>query len=421
MYALIDCNNFFVSCERVYQPQLRSRPMVVLSNNGGCVVARSNDVKQYIPMGAAFYQYKKEAKANNILALRANFSLYADISHRVVEILKSINKDLDVYSIDEVFMRLPSGLTKQQYQQYAEDIKQQVAMRVQVPVSIGIASTKILSKVAIHMAKKFPEKTGGISIMDTEEKRIKALKWLPVGNLWGIGRKSAKKLQDMGVVKAFDFINLPHAVVKQRFSITALELLYGLAGRDIVRLPHLPYQQSVANTRSFAQKLISLEDVKERVSTFATMCAQKLRRQHLVGREVTVFIATQGHSSKLAASAKYDRSHTVRLPQMTNSDITISNYALLALQQIFASNVGYRRVGVVVNDITPDHQVQESFFNNETKEHRALMDTLDRINDRHGSNKVHLAVQNHTRAWGNDNFPISKAYNVSWDQLLEVS
>ena len=223
MFALVDCNNFYASCQRAFNPSLNKKPVVVLSNNDGCVIARSNEAKPFIPMGAVAFKYKSIFETNNINVFSSNYALYGDMSNRVMNTLREFTPDLETYSIDEAFLEF-TGFENYNLNDYGLKIREKVLNVTKIPVSIGIAPTKALSKVANKIAKKFTEKTSGVYVIDTEEKRIKALKWTKIEDVWGVGRQISKRLQSINVFTAYDFVNLSDDYVKSKFSIVELKL-----------------------------------------------------------------------------------------------------------------------------------------------------------------------------------------------------
>jgi len=259
MFALVDCNNFYASCERVFRPDLIGKPIVVLSNNDGCIIARSNEAKALkIPMGAPAYQYEKIFTENNVQVFSANFVLYGDMSSRVMNILSSYSPDIEIYSIDEAFLKL-NGFEKFNLQTYGQKIQRRVTKWTGIPVSVGIAPTKALAKVANRIAKKYPEKTKSVYLIDSEEKRIKSLKWLKIEDVWGIGRQHAKKLNAIKVNTAYDFTQLDDSWVRKNMAIVGLRLKQDLQGIPVLDLEELQAKKNIAVTRSFEKNYTELE------------------------------------------------------------------------------------------------------------------------------------------------------------------
>ncbi len=387
MYALVDCNNFYASCERIFNPSLNGKPIVVLSNNDGCVIARSNEAKKLgIPMGAPAFEHKELFDKNKVKVFSANFALYGDMSNRVMNILSNYAPNQEIYSIDECFLDLSGMLID--FQPYGIKMRTQVLQWTGIPVSVGVAPTKSLAKVANKIAKKFSERTGGCYVIDTEEKRIKALKWLPVDDIWGVGRQYAKKLRAMGVNTAYDFCNLDNNWVKKHMTVVGARLQDDLNGKAVIEMEVLEKKQSIATTRTFEFDYKSYDQLRERISTFASTCAEKLRKQQSMCNAIEVFIASNRFK---AQNEQYGRSIHLKLPFPTNSSIEIIKFATAGLKSIYKENIGYKRAGVILMDFVPEDEYQQSLFFNSNPKHKALMETMDKLNDRFGD-KVRIST-----------------------------
>ena len=280
MYALVDCNNFYASCERVFQPQLVWKPIVIFSNNDGCIISRSDEAKALgISMGAPEFKVRQELKEKNIQVFSSNYPLYGDMSQRVMKILEGFTPHTEPYSIDEAFMNF-DGIRIPDFHNYGLQMKIRIMKWLSIPVSVGFAETKALSKVANKIARKFPERTKGVYVIDTEEKRIKALKWTKIEDVWGIGFRLTKKMKANNINTAYDF-TLSHneAFIKKEMGVVGLRLKYELEGKSVLELDLPKDRKTIAITRSFAGNITTLDEMKERVSTFATVCSEKLRKQ----------------------------------------------------------------------------------------------------------------------------------------------
>lgn len=416
MFALIDCNNFYASCERVFNPTLIGKPIVVLSNNDGCVIARSNEAKPYIPMGAAAFKHKDVFKQHNINVFSSNYPLYGDMSQRVMNILSTFSPDIEVYSIDEAFLQL-KGFENYNLEDYGSQIITKVKRSTHIPISIGFAPTKGLSKIANKIAKKYPNRTKGVYVIDSEEKRIKALRWTKIEDVWGIGRRIAKRLKAIRVNTAYDFTQLHDEYVRKEFSVVGLRLKRELEGKPTLQLEEVKTKKNIATTRSFAKNLRQLNDLKERVSTFACSCAEKLRAQQSSCNAIMVFVQTNRHKKD---QAQYNRSISIKLPFASNSDITISQYANKALEAIYKEGYAYKKAGVLVMGIVPQNTIQQNLFENENPKHLALMKTVDDLNRKLGTKKIKLANQNIKKTWIMKQEKLSKKYTTDWNELLEV-
>lgn len=418
MFALIDCNNFYASCERVFRPDLNGKPVVVLSNNDGCVIARSNEAKEVgIPMGAPAFEYDKIFKDYQVQVFSANFALYGDMSNRVMNILSDYSPDIEIYSIDEAFLNL-KGFELFDLQSYGEEMRFKVTKWTGIPISVGIASTKALSKLANRIAKKYPKETNGVYIIDSDEKRIKALKWLKVEDVWGIGRQHSKRLKAIGVHTAFDFTQLSDELVKKQMAIVGLRLKHDLQGIPTLDLEEAQIKKNIATTRSFETNYTEFDQLAERVSTFASSCAEKLRKQNSCCNSLMVFIHTNGHRKDLP---QYSRNIVIKLPFATNSSIELAKFANLALKQIFKPGYAYKKAGVIVQDFTQADNIQQSLFENRDERHISLMQALDKMNTRFGQQKIRLASQDPKRVWKMKQEKLSPRYTTNLSDIITIN
>lgn len=417
MYALVDCNNFYASCERVFRPDLNGKPIVVLSNNDGCAIARSNEAKALgIPMGAPAYQFEKVFEEKGVYVFSANFALYGDMSHRVMDMLGTFTPDMEIYSIDEAFLSL-KGFEHLNLQQYGLTMRKKVLKGTGIPISVGIAPTKALSKVANRIAKKFTDRTGGSYVIDNEEKRIKALKWLAVEDVWGIGRQHAKRLRNVGVNTAFDFTQLPEEWVRRNMAVVGLRLQKELKGEPMLELDVPQAKKNIATTRSFDSNYTQFEQLKERVSSFAVSCSEKLRKQKSCCNALMVFVHTNRHREDLA---QYSRNIVIQLPFPTNSAIELSEFAVQALKQIFREGYAYKKAGVIVMDFTPIQNQQLNIFVNSNPKHGKLMQAVDHINRLQGPQKVRLATQDMKRIWKMKQEKLSPRYSTNLRDIITI-
>ena len=389
MYALIDCNNFYASCERVFNPSLIGKPIVVLSNNDGCVISRSNEAKACgIPMGAPAFEFKHTFELYDIHVFSANFTLYGDFSNRVMSILSDYSPEQEIYSIDECFLKL-TGIMDD-LTSFGLKMRNQVQKWTGIPVSVGIAPTKALAKVANRIAKKFTEKTGGSYVIDSEDKRIKALKWLVVDDVWGIGRRNAKKLKSIGINTAFDFCQQSKTWVLKNMTIVGIRLQDDLNGIPTLEMEPVELKQSIATTRTFETDYRTFEEVRERIVTFTVTCAEKLRSQHSLCNALTVFIESNRFREN---DEQYSNHAVMKLPFPTSSGIELSEFALQGLRAIFKKGIGYKRAGVILMNFVPDNEYQQSLFYKSNPKHTLLMEAVDKINTKFGQQKVRLATQ----------------------------
>ena len=417
MFALVDCNNFYASCQRVFQPNLVGKPIVVYSNNDGCVISRSNEAKALgVPMGAAAYQWEKFFEQNGIEVFSANFALYGDMSQRVMTILNDFSPEMEVYSIDEAFIKF-EGFERFNLQHIGESMHRRVTKGTGIPISVGIAPTKALAKVANRIAKKFPQHTNNVYLIDDEEKRIKALRWLKIEDVWGIGRKHAKRLQAIGIKTALDFTLLDDRWVQDNMAIVGLRLKRDLEGKPTLDLEEAQQKKNIAITRSFEGNHAERDFLEERISTFAVSCAEKLRLQKSCCNSVMVFIQTNRHRIDLP---QYNRSIVLNLPFPTNSSIEISNFALKALSVIFRDGYEYKRAGVIVQDFTDEDKTQMSLFENSDERHKKLMQSVDKVNAMFGQQKIRLGSQDPKKTWKMKQEKLSPNYTTKLSDIIVI-
>lgn len=417
MFALVDCNNFYASCERVFRPDLVGKPVVVLSNNDGCVIARSNEAKAVgVPMGAPAFEYEQLFKKHGVEVFSANFALYGDMSQRVMSVLSEFSPEMEIYSIDEAFLKL-EGFERFNLQDHGASMRKKVVQWTGIPISVGIAPTKALAKVANRIAKKFPEKTGNVFCIENEEQRIKALKWLKIEDVWGIGRQLSRKLQAIGVYNAFDFCALDSAWVKKNMSIVGFRLQRDLQGIPTLDLEEVQLKKNIATTRSFEQNYTDIENLKERITTFAVSCGEKLRKQKSACKSIMVFIHTNGFRKDLP---QYSRNIVIQLPFATNSSIELAHYAVKGLEKIFKQGYHYKKAGVIVQDFVPESHIQTGLFESRNVRHIPLMKAIDRLNNAFGQQKIRLASQDMKRMWKMKQEKLSPRYSTRLSDILKV-
>lgn len=417
MFALVDCNNFYASCERVFQPQLNNKPVAILSNNDGCVISRSDEAKAIgLPMGAPAFKYEQFFKANNVHVFSSNYPLYGDLSSRVMTILEQFTPDIEVYSIDEAFLQF-KGFDNYDFYDYGLQIRKRVLKWVGIPTCIGIAPTKALSKVANKIARKFPEQTKGVYVIDTEEKRIKALKWIKLSDVWGIGFRLAKRLKAKGCDTAFDFTQLSDDWILKNFSITEWRLKKDLQGIPTLKLDYRETKKAIATTRSFEYTYSDLDNIKERISTFATSCAEKLRKQGSSCHMILVILSSDSHKKHLE---QHRASQIVKLPYPTDSSLIISNCAVKAVSSIFKKGIKYKRAGVIVTGLIPTDNYQLNIFEHEDPKHKPLMHAIDSLNKKYEDYKIKLGNQDLERTWKMRQERLSPRYTTNINEILTV-
>ena len=418
MYALVDCNNFYASCERVFQPQLVGKPIVILSNNDGCIISRSDEAKALgISMGAPEFKVRQELKEKNIQVFSSNYPLYGDMSQRVMKILEGFTPHTEPYSIDEAFMNF-DGMRIPDFHEYGLQMKNRIMKWLSIPVSVGFAETKALSKVANKIARKFPERTKGVYVIDTEEKRIKALKWTKIEDVWGIGFRLTKKMQAKNIFTAFDF-TLPEneTYIKTTMGVLGMRLKYELEGKSVMEMEEPKDKKTIAITRSFSGNIKTISEMKERISTFATVCAEKLRKQKSCCYGVMVYLRKDKYNIE---RKKYNFLKIETLPFASNSSLTISNLAVKMLKTIFEEGEIYKKAGVIVTNIIPENQKQFHLFEEENPKHLKLMEVMDAYYKKTGERKIRLGNQDLQKTWKMKQDHLSKKYTTDIHHILEI-
>ena len=390
MFGLCDCNNFYTSCERVFRPDLEKRPVIVLSNNDGCVVSRCNLTKALgIKMAVPFYQIQDLVKKHNIAVFSSNYELYADISNRVMTTLSDFSPDTEIYSIDEMFIGL-SGFEHLNLKEYGTKIVETVLRNTGMPTCLGIAPTKTLAKLANHFAKKYPAYQR-VCLIETSEKIEKALKLTKIADVWGIGYQLSEKLNRQGIRTAFDFTQLSKGWVRKNMTIVGERTWRELQGESCISLETMqPNKQQICTSRSFGLPITKLEDMSAAVAGYAGQCAYKLRGQKSVAVSLMVFVTTNFFKKEMP---QYYNSKLVKLPVPTSSTGEIVMFARLGLEQIFKTGYSYKKAGVIITEITDESAIQGNiFYQTDMQKQNRLMKTIDRLNGSYGRDTVRIAA-----------------------------
>ncbi|RAR72745.1 Y-family DNA polymerase [Flavobacterium aciduliphilum] len=418
MYALVDCNNFYASCERVFQPHLNGKPIVILSNNDGCIISRSDEVKALgIPMGGPEFKVREELKRHQVHVFSSNYVLYGDLSSRVMKILEGFTPQVEVYSIDEAFLNF-DGMNLSDYQECGIQIRKRILKWLSIPVSVGFAPTKALAKVANKIARKFPQKTGGSYVIDTDEKRIKALKWTKIEDVWGIGYRLTKKMKATHILTAFDFIQPYHeAFIKKEMGVVGLRLKMELEGTSVLEIEEPKDKKNITITRSFDGTITTFDDMKERVSTFATICAEKLRKQKSCCHGIILYLRKDHHK---VDRERYSFYRMTTLPFASNSNITLSTTAVQLLKDLFEPGEFYKKAGVIVTQIIPEQQKQFHLFEEEDPRHQKLMEVIDAYHKKIGERKIRLGNQDLQRTWKMKQKYLSPKYTTDIKDVFTV-
>ena len=400
MYGIIDCDNCYVSCERVFRPDLKDKPVVVLSNNDGCVVARSNEAKKMgIKAGTPYFQLAEQFPNQKIVVFSSNYELYGELTSRVVSIIRKEAPAYFRYSIDECFVYL-DGMEKIDLKAWGEELHKKIKRNVGMPVSIGLAPNKTLAKMASHFAKKY-QGYRHCCMIDSDEKRIKALKLYPIDEVWGIGRRYAARLEALGVKTAYDFAEHNQTWVKATFNNIVIERTWReLNGEDCVPNEEMAKKKSICTSRSFNGMITDLDGLRTHVSNYAARCAEKLRQQGTVASIVGVFLNTNAFREDLP---QYWNFQEMRLVTPSSSTITIVKAANEVLQKLYRQGYNYKKAGVIVMGIGPNSPIQQDLFdiNAEQFEKMKRLDAvIDRINKVNGTETIVLGSQQYTQKDG---------------------
>ena len=417
MYALVDCNNFYASCERVFNPNLQGKPVAILSNNDGCVISMSDEAKALnLPFGAPIFKWEAFCKANTISVLSSNYPLYGDMSSRVMNILKQFTPDVEVYSIDEAFLKF-EGFENYDFDDYGLKIRNRILKWTGIPTCVGIAPTKALSKVANKIARKFPKETKGSYVIDSDQSRIKALKWTKIEDVWGIGNGLKKRLQAKGCKTAHDFTQLDDDWVRKTMSIVAWRLKKDLEGVSKIEMETPMRKKAIATTRSFDYTYDDINYIKERISTFATVCAEKLRKQGSSCHMIIVMLRSDRHKK---GAEQHKESTMISFSYPTDSSLLISKQAVKAVESIYKKGIRYKKAGVIVMGLVPTDNYQLDLFNKEDPKHKPLMSVIDRINKKYKAHKIKIGNQDLKRTWKMRQERLSPRYTTNIKDILIV-
>ncbi len=416
VFALIDCNAFYVSCERVFNPKLNNRPVVALSNNDGCIISRSKEAKALgIKMGVPLFKVKDIVEKEKVVVFSSNYTLYADMSRRVMNIISSSSPYTEIYSIDEAFVELSS--LPIDYESYAHQLRQTILQHTGIPVSIGIASTKTLAKVANHKAKKDDSLNGVCSLVNYNN-IDQILELTEVGDVWGVGRRLSKKLINHGIHNAKLLKNCSDSWIRKMMSVNGLKTITELRGISCIPLEEYSMtRKSCCTTRSFGKLLTNLEDIEQAVTTFARRAAERIRSESLAASCVSVFVRTNPFDKK---SAYYSNGASRTLSHPTHDSITIIETALLLTKRIFKNNYQYKKAGVLLSGLCDDSEIQETLFEKNYNQNSDLMSAIDAINYRYGRDTLQMASECKVGNWKQKRENCTRNYTTQIDRLLLV-
>ncbi len=417
-FALVDCNNFYVSCERVFNPQLIGKPVIVLSNNDGCAVARSNEAKALgIKMGVPVFQIRDTIRNNNVKVYSSNYALYGDMSNRVMQTLTRFTPEMEVYSIDEAFLDL-SNLSRIGFTNYGRKIKTTVERWTGIPVSVGMAGTKTLAKIANRLAK-YSKKANGVLDLTDSQYLDRALEMTEVGDVWGVGRRYAKFLTSNGISNARQLRDADDKFIQKKMGIVGIRLLNELRGISCYPLEQSPpRKQSTTVSRTFKHGIESLAELHEAAAAYVSSGAEKLRKEKLVAGVLIVYVMTNRFQEDY-----YYNSISTNLPVRTSDTAELIGYARDGLRKIYKKGCQYKKVGILLNDLGPENEIQASFFDTvDRSRSKKLMKAIDSINGDMGSGVIQYGSVglSHNQSWKTSFNQRSGSYTTHWDQLLEV-
>ncbi len=419
--ALIDVNNFYVSCERAFNPKLKDKPVVVLSNNDGCAVARSNEVKALgVGMGAPWFKFKDLAKQHGIVAYSSNYALYADMSNRVMSILRHYSPDQEVYSIDESFLDLTSFQSRDLIS-YAHEMRQRILQWTHLPVCVGIGSTKTLAKLANHCAKKRPHMNGVCNLNALPVNEVNHMfAEIEVGEVWGIGRQLAPKLKALGIQTVFDLKQANPERLRQQFSVVMEKTIRELNGTVCIEMEEVsPPKKQIVSSRSFGHPVRDYNSLAESITLYISRAAEKLRKQHSYTSSVYVYIRTSPFKEN---EPFYSNGLTIAIPTPTDNTMQLVNVALWGLKQIYKPHYNYAKAGVMLRELVPVQGVQTDLFSQVQVSPKStkLMQTMDGINKKMGKESIKLASEGFTRPWKMKQENKSPCYTTKWEELVNV-
>ncbi|HBX49463.1 MAG: SOS mutagenesis and repair protein UmuC [Bacteroidetes bacterium RIFOXYA12_FULL_35_11] len=416
MFALVDCNNFYVSCERVFNPACRNKPVVVLSNNDGCIISRSEEAKKLgIKMAEPAFKIKELIEKNKVAVFSSNYALYGNMSERVMNTIATLVKDMEIYSIDEVFLDM-KGYANESLSDFAYRIRNRVFQWTGVPVSVGIGSTKTLAKIAAKIAKK----NTGVFIFTESEKSDEILNKYPVEDIWGVGRQYAHFLKKFGYDTALKLKNSDDAFMKKYMKIVGLRTVYELRGIPCYKLQtHVPMKENICTARSFGKMTEDFETIAEATANYTATCARKLRKMKACASLITIFLQTNYFREDLG---QYNNAKVLHIPVATNATNELIFYALSGLRLIYKKGYLYKKAGVIVSGISSENEQQLSLMGNEAhKTNEKLMKVFDAINEKMGKDKLRFAAQGFDRKWKLRQEKLSPNYTTKWEDILKIS
>lgn len=419
VFALVDCNNFYCSCERLFNPSLRNKPVVVLSNNDGCAVARSNESKALgIKMGEPYFKWKHLEKSKGVKVFSSNYVLYGDMSERVMKTLEQFSPEQEIYSIDESFLRLDKVGFIDNLNEYGQKIRYTVGRDTGLPVSVGIAPTKTLSKVANHFVKR-DASLNGVLCLDSEETIDSYLKKIKVGDIWGIGQKRAEKLESQGIFTAYQLKGLDDKWIQKNLTICGLRTAWELRGISCIDLEEVHNKKSIVVSRSFGKEVVKFEELLEAVSSFITRAGEKARKQNSKVGYMQIFITSNRFRTN---TPYYSNSAGINLDPQTDDTSFLLKHGRELLKLIYNDSFSYKKAGVLLTEFSSRDEVQLDYAVNDAKflKRQKLMSTIDIFNKKENHGKIRFAQEGMKKTWDIRSEHKSPRYTTSWKEILTV-
>ena len=428
--ALVDCNNFYVSCERVFDASLWQRPVVVLSNNDGCIISRSNEAKNLgIKMATPLFKMQPLCKRYGVKILSSNYPLYGDMSARVMSLLREYSPQIEIYSIDEAFLDLTQHISVQSSKAVGEQIVELIHKNIGIPVAVGIGETKTQAKIANHIAKKF--KKNRVFDINSPGMLEKALRYIDVGDIWGIGRSWAHRLSTLGVLKGWDLYHCDTSLIRQHLGVVGQRIqqeLQGIPSIDFAAVDdsndpfiqgrHEYERQNITSSRSFGKLVENYDDMQQALATYCMIACEKLRRQNGVTNAVYVYLNTNKHKTN---EKQYKNGFSAGLVEPTSDSSHIIGVAKECLKKIFRKGYRYQKVGVILLDVMPMQIKQYDLFEDNKIKRKDVGLLLDKVNSRFGRESLFMAAQGVERGWSMRQNYKSPAYTTCWDDILKVN
>ncbi len=425
MKAIVDCNSFYCSCERLFRPDLDTKPVVVLSNNDGCIISRTDEAKQLgVGMASPYYQNRDIIEKNQVAVFSSNYNLYGDLSMRVMDTLRHLvgPQRVEVYSVDEAFLEMDM-IPTDQLEAACRQIKETVEQWTGIKVSVGAGPSKVLSKVANRLSKKNKKGTEGVMVIRSDEAIQEALQKTAVDDIWGVGRQYAIKLHHLGIDDGWQLRNMPEKWANKNMGgVVGTRLIKELRGIPCIPMKDpLEIKKMIATTRMFGKPAFELNDIREAVATYTSRAAEKLRRQHCAARSLQVFVVTNGNRNEKYEYNPQSRYQHTTFTKATSDTTELIQYALPLAEKLFQPGIKYLKAGVILGGLVPDNSIQANLFLNESGNRKHfLMEAVDNINFSHRDDMVKYVASGLTRNWKMRQELRSKRYTTRWDELYTI-